>query len=202
MRTARTSPTGRHYDRLAGIYDLLDLVPEALWYRHWRRRICSDLEGRVLDLGTGTGKNLPWFPPGARVEAVDASRGMLARAARRAARARCPVSLHQAAGHALPFPPGSMDAVVATFYLCVVDRPQEAAREIARVLRPGGQAITLDFVYARGNLPERLVWRLTSWIYRPDPLRDPAVLLRGAGLRIEKTEQPGGPSTVLLRARA
>ena len=70
----------RLYDRIAPVYDLVDLPFEYFRYRRLRRLLFSGLSGRILDAGTGTGRNMPYYPRGADVTAIDISRDMLRRA--------------------------------------------------------------------------------------------------------------------------
>ncbi|KAA1057446.1 hypothetical protein FH063_001614 [Azospirillum argentinense] len=86
MQTGPTVQTGyvRTYERIAPLYDALDLGYEVMWKRRLRRGTFHGLSGRILDAGAGTGCNIPFYPAGVRVTAVDASQAMLARAAKRA----------------------------------------------------------------------------------------------------------------------
>jgi phosphatidylethanolamine/phosphatidyl-N-methylethanolamine N-methyltransferase len=62
------------YDRLAPFYDLIECGAEASRFREWRTRLSSDVRGqRILELGVCTGKNMPHYPPGAEVTAIDVS---------------------------------------------------------------------------------------------------------------------------------
>ncbi len=71
------------YERIAWVYDLLDLPFEYGRYRRIRPLLFRDLSGRILDAGVGTGRNFPFYPPGADVVGIDLSPAMLARAERR-----------------------------------------------------------------------------------------------------------------------
>src|SRR5262249_59794997 len=81
------------YDRVAFFYDLLDAPYEYGWRRPLRRMVFAGLSGRILDAGAGTGANLPFYPAGAEMHAIDVSRKMLERAAARARRAGRPAGL-------------------------------------------------------------------------------------------------------------
>jgi ubiquinone/menaquinone biosynthesis C-methylase UbiE len=135
------------YGRIARLYDLLD-APFERRYRPGRALIGAASAGLTLELGAGTGKNFPYYGQAARVIASDLSWDMLARAARRG---RPPIrALVVADGAQLPLRDACIDTVVATFVCCVQDDPSPALREIARVLRPGGHALFMEFA-----LPER-----------------------------------------------
>ena len=75
--------TFERYQRIAPLYDLLDLPFEYGRYRQIRRLLFQGLAGRLLDAGVGTGRNFPFYPPGSRVVGIDISPAMLARAGRR-----------------------------------------------------------------------------------------------------------------------
>ena len=103
-----------------------------------RRWVCERAMGEVLEVAVGSGLNLPHYSPKVKLTGVDLSEGMLQLARRRAATARCEVELLQADGAQLPFGDESFDAVVCTFSLCGVPDPRAGVKDMARVLRPGG----------------------------------------------------------------
>ena len=142
--------TRRRYDRLAGIYDAMEAGIERVAFRHWRRELWSAVEGkRLLEVGVGTGKNIPYYPQGVQVVAIDLSPRMLERARALAARQQVDVELHEMDVERLAFPDSSLDAVAATFVFCSVPLPIEGLREIRRVLRPGGRLHLLEHVLSR-----------------------------------------------------
>jgi ubiquinone/menaquinone biosynthesis C-methylase UbiE len=149
--------TARTYDRIAPVYDLLDGVYERAWKRRLRAQLFRHALGRILDVGVGTGCNMPFYPPGAEVVGIDASRRMLGRAAARARELSRAVTLLPMDLLALDFPDASFDTVAVTFVLlCLPDELQAPAlRELRRVTRPGGRILLLDY-----RLPERAGVRL------------------------------------------
>ena len=158
----------RTYDRINSVYDLLDLPFEYGRYRHIRPRVFAAVREarRILDCGVGTGRNIAYYPPGAEVVGVDLCPGMLVRARRRARRLERPVELIEADVCELPLPDNSFDAAVATFLFCVLpDEVQPSAlREMARVVRPGGPLVLLEYVYSQ-NRRQRLTQKLLSpWV--------------------------------------
>ena len=103
------------------------------------------VEGDVLEVGVGTGLNLPHYPDGVRsLTAVDPSEGMLRIARPRAASFRLPVTLALQDAEALPFEDGRFDAVVSTWTLCTIPDAPRALGEVRRVLRPGGRFFFLE----------------------------------------------------------
>jgi len=120
----------------------------------------------VLEVGVGTGKNMPYYPAGIRVTAVDLSGQMLSRARRRAPHLRLPVPLVQTDVQALAFPDAAFDTAVATFVFCSVPDPVRGLREVARVVRLGGLVVLLEHVRAEGPILGRLMDLLDPLIVR------------------------------------
>jgi ubiquinone/menaquinone biosynthesis C-methylase UbiE len=172
---------------------LLDLVMQQKQIVPYRARIAGAASGRVLDVGIGSGLNLPFY--GDRIERVygiDPSPELLRFAETRAARASVPVELLRGSGEALPFADQALDTVVLTFTLCTIVDPALALAEIRRVLRPDGQLLFAE----HGRAPEPGVAR---WQDRLTPIwkrigggchlnRKPDDLVRSAGFDIETIE--------------
>lgn len=113
-----------------------------------RRRTLADAAGRVLEVGFGTGLNLPYYPEVAEVVAVEPDLHMRRRAAARirAVAPPFPVELVPAPAEQLPFDDDSFDTVVICLVLCTVDDPRRALQEARRVLAPAGQLLLLEHV--------------------------------------------------------
>jgi ubiquinone/menaquinone biosynthesis C-methylase UbiE len=135
------------FDGLAPVYDRGMLPLELLLLRRLRRRIFPQLCGDVLELGVGTGVNLPLYAPGARVTGCDASSEILTWAAHR--RTRAPVVLARADAQRLPFADGSFDVVAASLVFCSVADPVRGLAEARRVLRSCGRLVLLE--HTRGS---------------------------------------------------
>jgi ubiquinone/menaquinone biosynthesis C-methylase UbiE len=118
---------------------------EKLALRRLRSQLLPFAQGRVLEIGVGTGANLPYYSGSACLAAIDESAEMVAVAARRATSlGRC-VSLGQMSAESLAFPSGSFDTVVASLVLCSVVSQERALDEIRRVLhKPGGRLLLLE----------------------------------------------------------
>lgn len=115
--------------------------------RRWRRQLwCSVPAGRVLEIGVGTGKNVPSSPAGADVVAIDFSQRMLERAGRRARRLGAGVELSLMDAQALAFRDAAFDAAVATFVFCSVPDPVLGLAQARRGLKPGGRLYLLGHV--------------------------------------------------------
>jgi demethylmenaquinone methyltransferase/2-methoxy-6-polyprenyl-1,4-benzoquinol methylase len=134
------------YNRIAPIYELIDL-PLEFFSRKWRKEALSDLSGKVLEIGVGTGRNLKYYPAGCRVVGIDKSEGMLRRAQEKAEGMKN-ITLYPMDAEHLEFPDNSFDYVVTTFALCTIPDPVKALREMRRVLKPSGELISLEHVHS------------------------------------------------------
>lgn len=177
------------YQRIAMWYDLLDLPFEYGRYRHIRPRLFQGLFGRILDAGVGTGRNIPFYPPDARVLGFDLSPAMLARATRRRKQSTISVELRELDITRLGLPDATFDAAVATFLFCVLPDDQQLAglRELARVVKAGGSIRLLEYVRPRQVL-RRYVSRLwqpwITWAYGASFDRNTEVYVHDAGLEL------------------
>jgi ubiquinone/menaquinone biosynthesis C-methylase UbiE len=130
-----------------------------------RARVASSLDGEVLEVGFGSGLNLPHFPPGVtRVRAVDPATVGRKLAAKRIAASGLPVEYLGLDGQSLDLESGSVDHVLTTWTLCSIPDADRALGEIRRVLRSGGM---LHFV-EHGRSPDR---RVARWQDRLTPLQ-------------------------------
>ena len=158
--------TFERYQRIAAVYDLLELPFEYGRYRRVRRLLFEGLSGRVLDAGVGTGRNFPFYPPGTTVVGIDISPAMLARAERKRKSAVADVQLRQMDVTRLDFADRTFDAAVATFLFCVL--PEElqvpALRELGRVVKTGGPVRLLEYVRPHHTVLRVLARPWEPWI--------------------------------------
>jgi ubiquinone/menaquinone biosynthesis C-methylase UbiE len=158
-----------------------------------RARVCDGLTGEVVEIGFGSGLNLPWLPAVvSRLHAVDPSPVAARLAADRIRDSHVAVEPAGLDGEALLLRDGSVDSALSTWTLCTVPDPVQALREIRRVLRPGGR---LHFV-EHGAAPDE---RVRRWQDRLNPVqnrvacgcnlnRDIPRLIASAGLRLERID--------------
>jgi ubiquinone/menaquinone biosynthesis C-methylase UbiE len=140
------------FDQIAAPYDRGMAPLERLWLRQMRKRLLPYAWGRVLEVGIGTGANLPHYPPAARVTGIDESADMLQVAARRSAALDGRASLGQVNAEHLAFASGSFDVVVGSLVFCSVVEPLRALTEIHRVLhKPGGRLLLLEHMRPRSQ---------------------------------------------------
>jgi ubiquinone/menaquinone biosynthesis C-methylase UbiE len=166
-----------------------------------RARAAEGLAGRVVEIGFGTGLNVPHYPAAVRaVDAVEPNDLAWRMAGRRVVRSPVPVRRSGLDGQALPYADDTFDAALSTYTLCTVPDVTAALHELRRVLRPGARFHFLE----HGLAPEASVQR---WQHRLDPLqrrlvggchltREVVVLLESAGFAVEVLEEfyePGVP---------
>lgn len=181
------SPAEKRYDRIAWLYDWMESPMEKMASRNWRRVLFSRLKGRrILEVGVGTGKNLPFYPPGREVTGIDVSARMLERARQRTAFLQGRFTLLKMDVEHLEFPDASFDAVVSTYVFCSVPDPIKGLEEVRRVLKPGGKAYFLEHVRPSGlrGWVFDLLSPLVSRLIGPSINRDTVGNIRKAGLRI------------------
>ncbi|MFZ1057744.1 MAG: class I SAM-dependent methyltransferase [Candidatus Rokuibacteriota bacterium] len=143
----RWNRQARLYDRLtAPMERMLGLVRGRAWVFE---RVAK---GRVLEVGAGTGKNLPYYPERALVVASDLSPGMLARAVEKAGDRSRAVRFVVTDAEDLAFRDGSFDTVLATCVFCTVPDPVRGLREARRVLKEGGEVVLLEHMRPQGFL--------------------------------------------------
>lgn len=195
------------YQRIAPLYDLLDLPFEHRRYRRIRPLLFAGLSGRILDTGVGTGRNFPFYPAGATIVGIDISPAMLDRAERRRGTANATVELRQMDVTSLDLPSASFDAAVATFLFCAL--PDElqvpALRELGRVVKPGGEIRLLEYVRPTGTLRRVIakIWEpWIGWAYGASFDRDTEAHVPQAGLELIEARFVVDDLIRLISARA
>jgi ubiquinone/menaquinone biosynthesis C-methylase UbiE len=130
-----------------------------------RRRVCQGLAGDVVEIGFGSGLNVPFYPAAiTRVAAVEPADLAWSLAGKRLAATTVPVERSGLDGQSLPFPDDSYDAALSTWTLCTIPDVAVALGELRRVLKPGG---TMHFV-EHGLAPDE---RVRRWQHRVEPVQ-------------------------------
>jgi len=176
----------RGIEQIPLVYDALMAVTDRIGLWKLRAWLTKGATGLTLELGCGTGRNLPSYPGAARLFGIDPSLDSLRRARRRAPG----VPLVCATAEALPFRRGVFDTVVISLVLCSVPEAAEALGEVRRVLRDSGAVRLLEHVRSERRWEARWqdfiqpVWtRITGGCH---PNRDTEGSVRRAGFRIDE----------------
>ncbi len=194
-------------EKRVGFYDrfvlppLIDMACGKTIIREQREKIAPQAEGTVLEIGFGSGLNLPLLKPDkvTKLYALEPSAGMLARARKRADSVAFPVEILAEAAEDLSLPPESVDTVLVTYSLCSIPDPLAALAGARRALKPGGKLLFCE----HGLAPEEDVRR---WQRRIEPVwrvigggchltRDIPDLVRSAGFTIERLDAGYLPNT-------
>ena len=190
---------GLYHDRV--LPRVIDVACGTKYEKPHRARVADGLHGDVVEIGFGSGLNVPYYPASVRrVAAVEPAALGWRMAAARVAESPIPVERAGLDGQQLPFADASFDTALSTWTLCTIPDAVQALREVGRVLRPGG---TLHFV-EHGLAPDAGV---ATWQRRLEPVqkrvfggchltRDIPALIEEAGLRVKGLDRfygEGGP---------
>ena len=169
---------------------------------HLRRKLLHGVSGRVLEVGAGTGANLPIYGRSAHITLIDIKQDRLQFARQKSKKPGTPATCADA--HNLPFARNQFDVVVGTLVFCSIPQPELALAEIKRVLRPDGRLLLLE--HTRGHGP--ISRRFTDWLH---PLwfalqgechlnRETAVTVQNAGFTIEHSSVHGYGLLQMMKA--
>ena len=177
---------------------LCHLVMSNQRLRSYRMRTISAAEGRVLEVGLGSGLNLPFYGPQTReIFGLEPSPALLGMARRSAERSAAPVALIQGSAEAIPLDDDSFDTVVATWTLCTIPDATGALGEMRRVLKPSGRLLFVE----HGRAPDSGVrkwqdrltpaWRrLSGGCHLNRPIQ---AMIESAGFSCERVETGYAP---------
>ncbi len=200
----RTAIARARYDRIARFYDMMEARVERSKMAGWREKVWAEVKGpRVLEVGVGTGKNMPYYPTGVEVTAIDFSPRMLERARRRAVVEGKQVDLRLMDVQHLEFADDTFDTALATCVFCSVPDPVQGLREMRRVTKPGGQILLLEHVRPGGllgtaaDIANPLVVRVMGANINRRTLDN----VRQAGIAIERVEDLWRDIVKLIVAR-
>jgi ubiquinone/menaquinone biosynthesis C-methylase UbiE len=142
----------------AAMYDRMLAGVEKAGLRDRRARLLESARGKVLEIGAGTGANLPLYGPNVEALTVTEPEAPMARRLAKHLRQQSRAAeLLEASAEQLPLPDGQFDTVVSTLVLCTVPDPARALREVWRVLKPGGQLLFIEHV--RSDEPKLAKWQ-------------------------------------------
>jgi ubiquinone/menaquinone biosynthesis C-methylase UbiE len=189
------------------LYNGFMWIGEQLGLLRLRRHLLQQAQGQILELGVGTGINLPLYRAAQAAQMVvglDVHRARLAGTVERQP-AVWPTAVLQANAQRLPFPSNSFDTVVATLVFCSIPHPDVALAEVGRVLRPNGRFLLLEHVRGQGPISRRLTdWLHPAWyaLQRECHLnRETAVAVAQAGFHIEQISTHGWGVLQMIKSR-
>jgi ubiquinone/menaquinone biosynthesis C-methylase UbiE len=178
-------------------YDRQIARAEEAGLRDMRKRLLAGAKGRVIEIGSGTGANLPWYGP--EVESLTMTEPvtpMFLRLERRLTKLGSAAPVLRAPAEDLPFESATFDVAVSTLVLCGVDDQPRALRELRRVLRPGGTLLFLEHLRAqdpkRARQQDRMNW-LNRIVVRCDCNRPTLDTIRQAGFTVTTVEHTALP---------
>ncbi|PIC55941.1 SAM-dependent methyltransferase [Sporosarcina sp. P12(2017)] len=128
------------------IYDMAMKPLEATRFKKVRTELIRNAQGNVLEIGSGTGINFPYYQQAKHVTAVEPNPQMSRRAMRRGRNAHVPITLYEANAESLPFADHTFDTVISTLVFCTIPNPLLALKEIQRVSKPGATILFFEHV--------------------------------------------------------
>ncbi|HSK88668.1 MAG TPA: class I SAM-dependent methyltransferase [Anaerolineales bacterium] len=173
---------------------LVDVLGDPLPIRKIREQIISQAQGKVLEIGAGSGANFSHYDPAkvSRLYALEPNPGMIRLAERQLQRTKLQVEFLDLPGERIPLEDNAIDSVVSTFTLCTIPGIQDALRGIARILKPSGKLIFFELGLSPDPAVQRWQKRLEPvfhWMFQGLYLtRDIPALIREAGFQIENME--------------
>lgn len=191
----------RGAEQIPWLYDLAMWLLEKGGLSRWRRWLVGGARGRTLDLGCGTGHDLPLLPEGTQAVGIDPCLQSLRRARRRAPS----VPLVQARAEALPFRDGVFDTVLSGLVFCSVTEVPHGLAEVRRVLAPAGSLRMLEHVRSSKRIAAWLqdlsqpAWTALSGGCHPN--RDTEAAVERGGFAILPEERKGRGSMRRFQAR-
>ncbi len=139
-----TNKIKKRYDRIAGMYDLMEMPMEGMFAK-WRKKMLKGASGETLEVGIGTGKNIPHYPAGVNLTGIDFSEKMISKAKEKVTGHKN-IQLLVMDAQNIKFADNSFDTVVTSFVFCSVPDPVQGLKEIRRVCKNGGKILMLEHV--------------------------------------------------------
>ncbi|WP_085523718.1 class I SAM-dependent methyltransferase [Tuberibacillus sp. Marseille-P3662] len=174
------------------IYDTLMAPLERQKFKEIRRDLLGKATGHVLEIGSGTGVNFPYYLQPCHVTAIEPNPEMINNSLDNINNSLVPIDIHLGKAEELPYKDNSFDTVVATLVFCTIPDPQKALDDIHRVLKPGGSLVLFEHVSMDHPVLSKLQDALTPlWKRLCDGChlnRDTLTLVENTGFYIKKVD--------------
>lgn len=159
--------TRSRYDLIAPLYNVMEWPVEQLLFKGWRKQLWDQITGpNVLEVGVGTGQNIPYYPEDIEVTGIDLSPGMLKRAKQRLTKKQEDhLTLREMDAQQMDFTDNTFDEVISTFVFCSVPDPISGLKETLRVTKPGGKIYLLEHMRADSTALASAMDKLDSPIH-------------------------------------
>jgi ubiquinone/menaquinone biosynthesis C-methylase UbiE len=181
---------GKWFSRL---YDPLMEPLERRGFGDIRKKLIGKAKGEVLEIGSGTGFNFPYYKQAEQVIAIEPEPLMIKKSLPRAKSALVPIDVISADAEKLPFPDDTFDTVVGTLVLCTIPDVQKALNEIRRVCKPDGQVLFFEHVRLDHPFLGRLQdWLTPAWKHLCEGChlnRNTLAMIKDAGFKIIRVER-------------
>ncbi len=156
----QTQDIRRMYNKVAPSFNKREWVLELLVFRKYRKKLVGRAKGNVLEVGIGTGRNLPFYPSGCEITGVDLSERMIEEARTFALNLGISVTLLEMDTENLAFDDSTFGTVVCTLSLCTVPNPDQALSEMKRVCKLGGKILLLEHVRSHNSI----LGKIQDWL--------------------------------------
>lgn len=178
----------KRYNRISSIYEVMDRMIKA----EWRQSLLSNVSGKVLEVGIGTGANLNFYPKDIHsLTGIDFSKGMLRHTEEKIAKGNFPfpIEIMEEDVQGLPFADNSFDSVVSTCVFCSVPDPLDGLKELRRVCKPDGRIFMLEHMKSENKLIGVMMDMLnpvTVSLWGANINRETIKNISHSGLKVEK----------------
>jgi len=184
----------KRYDRIAPLYDSLELIMEKGKMGDWRENLWQRVEAkidkngmRLLEAGVGSGKNIEYYPDGLEIDAIDFSPKMLKEAEKKAKKYNKDLKLSEMDIQNLNFEDNYFDLIVTSCVFCSVPDPVKGLKELKRVLKEDGRVIMLEHMRSRNKVIAKMMdwfnW-VSLYIWGANINRKTMKNIKKAGLEI------------------